>query len=98
MGSQLRAARGLVNLSVLELAERTGLAINTIRRAEGTNGVAPITAANMSALLDAFDAEGVAFIKADDLGPGVRLKSPEALQMRLRRRSSKSLAETDRAA
>jgi transcriptional regulator with XRE-family HTH domain len=87
-GSQLRAARGLINLSVSELAERTGLAINTIRRAEGTNGPSPITAANMKLLSSAFDEAGVLFIPADELGPGVRLKTPEITSVQSRRRDA----------
>ena len=87
-GSQLRAARGLLNLSVSEMADRTGLAINTIRRAEGTNGASPITAANLKLLTDAFDAAGVLFIPADELGPGVRLKMPEVTPVQPRRRNT----------
>lgn len=85
-GSQLRAARGLLNLSVSELAELTGLALNTIKRAESTNGPAPVTAANMNLLVSTFEAAGILFIPADDLGPGARLKVPEPLPMRPRRR------------
>ena len=85
-GSQLRAARGLLNLSVSELAERTGLAINTVRRAEGTNGLSPVTAANLKTLAAALDSAGVLFIAADELGPGVRLKEAGAEPMRPRRR------------
>ena len=33
-GAQLRAARGLLNLSLVQLAEQTGLALNTLKRAE----------------------------------------------------------------
>lgn len=89
-GSQLRAARGLLNLSVSELAERTGLAINTIRRAEGTNGEPTITAANIKLLEDACGAAGVLFIPADDLGPGVRLAAVTATELRPRRRDNLS--------
>jgi len=85
-GSQLRAARALLNVSVAELAEKTGLAVNTIRRAEGTNGAAPITAANMKLLLTVLGHAGVLFIPAEALGPGVRLASPDPAKMRLRKR------------
>jgi transcriptional regulator with XRE-family HTH domain len=85
-GSQLRAARGLLNLSVAELAERTGLAVNTIRRAEATNGAAPITAANLTLLANVLEDAGVIFIAADQLGPGVRLKSPDPQPIQARRR------------
>jgi hypothetical protein len=93
-GSQLRAARGLLNLSVSELAEQTGLAVNTIRRAEGTNGPAPITAANLSLLRTALETAGVLFISPDEQGPGVRLKSPTVAPMTSRRRDS-SRGRTD---
>lgn len=87
-GSQLRAARGLLNLSVSELAEQTGLAINTIRKAEGTNGPPPITEANVNLLIGAFTKAGVLFIQPDDLGPGVRLKARKPAPMRRRRRDA----------
>ena len=74
-GAQLRAARGLLNLSVLQLSEITGLALNTIKRAEGTNDFAPITAANAMALVAAYEARGVSFVAADEtLGAGARLR------------------------
>lgn len=88
-GSQLRAARGLLNLSVLELSEQTGLAVNTIRKAEGTNGLPPITEANINLLISAFASAGVIFIEPDKLGPGVRLKTPKPAPMRPRRRDAK---------
>jgi hypothetical protein len=77
-----------LNLSVIELAEWTGLALNTVRRAESTNEVAPITTANMKVLADSLAAAGVIFIPADEQGPGVRLKTPEAQPMRVRRRDA----------
>ena len=87
-GAQLRAARGLLNVSVAELAERTGLAVNTIRRAESTNGPAPITVANSALLTKQFEDAGVVFIAADERGPGVRLVSPVPLPAQTRRRGS----------
>lgn len=89
-GAQLRAARALVNISVAELAETTGLAVNTIRRAEGTNGEAPITAANMKLLLTVLDQAGVMFIPADAFGPGVRLISRDPAKMRQRKRDHRA--------
>lgn len=88
-GAQLRAARGLLNLSISELAERTGLALNTIRRAEGTNGSPPITAANVKLLIGAFEAAGVVFIPAGELGPGVRLRAAEPTPIQPRRREAR---------
>lgn len=87
-GSQLRAARGLLNISVAELAHRTGLALNTIRKAEATNGPVTITAGNSALLVSTLETEGVIFIPADIVGPGVRLRHPVNLPDRRRRRSN----------
>ena len=85
-GAQLRAARGLLNLSVAELSELTGLAINTVRRAEGTNGLPAVNSANLNLLVSSLETMGVLFVPADDLGPGVRLRSTEPLALNPRRR------------
>jgi transcriptional regulator with XRE-family HTH domain len=86
-GAQLRAARGLLNVSVAEVAADTGLAVNTVRRAEAVNGPCPITAANSQTLRSWFEAEGVIFLDADETGPGVRLMSVEPLPTVRRRRA-----------
>lgn len=85
-GAQLRAARGLINISVADLAERSGLAINTIRRAEAANGVVRMTTENLMRVLEVLDAAGVVLVDGDELGPGVRLKSVEPLPVHRRRR------------
>ncbi len=90
-GAQIRAARALLNMSVSELAERTGLAINTIRRAEGTNALPPITGANMNLLAKLFGECGVEFIGADDKGVGVRFAHPEVELRPHKRRRDKDI-------
>lgn len=84
-GAQLRAARGLLNMSVSDLSERTGLAINTIRKAEKTNGPAEVTAANARLLVTTLESAGVMFIAADSYGSGVRLRSSDQEPLRRRR-------------
>lgn len=84
-GAQLRAARGLLNMSVSDLAERTGLAINTIRKAERTNGPAEVTTASARLLVRTLASAGVIFIPADHFGAGVRLKSSDQQPLRRRR-------------
>ena len=75
-GAQLRAARALLNISALQLAELTGLGLNTVRRAEATNAAAPVTATNARLLVSTLEAAGVVFIPAEaTLGAGVRLRS-----------------------
>jgi hypothetical protein len=73
---------------VAELAEQTGLAVNTIRKAEATNGPPPVTEANVNLLISAFTNAGVLFIQPDKLGPGVRLKARKPAAMRPRRREN----------
>jgi transcriptional regulator with XRE-family HTH domain len=85
-GAQIRAARGLLNMSVAELAERTGLAVNTIRKAEGTNEVPPITAAPMQLIMKTFADAGVIFLEAGEHGVGVRFARPESSGFQSRRR------------
>ena len=78
-GAQIRAARGLLNLSVAQLAERTRLGVNTIKRAEATNEAAPITAAIAQLIVSALEEAGVKFIPAEgDAGAGVRFATLEA--------------------
>lgn len=90
-GAQLRAARGLVNMSVLDLAERTGLAPNTIKRAESGNGPAPVNTANARLMVAILHSAGVVFIPAyGTLGSGVRLASPEQPALARRRTSDKT--------
>lgn len=84
-GAQLRAARGLLNMSVSDLSERTGLAVNTIRKAEETNGPAQVTKASARLLINTLEAAGVLFIEPDSLGAGVRLKSLDQPPLRRRR-------------
>ena len=86
-GAQLRAARGLLNMSVSDLSERTGLAVNTIRKAERNNGPAEVTIASARLLVTTLESAGVHFIPADTLGAGVRLKALDQPALRRRRDS-----------
>jgi ribosome-binding protein aMBF1 (putative translation factor) len=73
-GAQIRAARALLKWSAVDLAERSSLGVNTIRRAEVTEGVTSLTAANELAIRRAFESAGVEFIEENGGGPGVRLR------------------------
>jgi hypothetical protein len=63
-------------MSVSELAERTGLAMNTVRKAEDPRA-RPVTAANARLLRATLEGEGVVFIEAGEMGAGVRLADPD---------------------
>jgi ribosome-binding protein aMBF1 (putative translation factor) len=73
-GAQIRAARGLIRWSAEILAERSKLGVATVRRAESTDGVPNLTAANVAAVQRALEDGGVEFID-DRGGTGVKLKS-----------------------
>ena len=69
--AQCRAARGLIDWSQMELAERAGVGIVTIRQLEAGNH-AP-RRATLDVVRRALEAFGVEFIEENGGGPGVRL-------------------------
>jgi transcriptional regulator with XRE-family HTH domain len=68
---QMRMARAALGLGVRELAEKAGVAANTVTRIE--NG-ADAKQSTIAALRAALEKAGVEFIDEDGGGPGVRLK------------------------
>jgi hypothetical protein len=75
MGSQIRAARALLNWSSATTAEMAKLTRQTLHRLETYDDVPPSRSGSLVALEKLFVAHGVEFIEADDeKGPGVRLK------------------------
>ncbi|MEQ1945153.1 helix-turn-helix transcriptional regulator [Mesorhizobium sp. VNQ89] len=73
--SQLRAARGLVNWSQTDLADKTGLALATIKRMEKL-GPGRSSADNVMAVQRALESAGVQFIPENGGGAGVRMAKP----------------------
>ncbi len=74
-GNQLRAARGLVAMDQVTLAERSKVSANTIRSMEG-KGAAVLTSGldTVRAVQSALEAAGVEFLNHGR--PGVRLRVP----------------------
>ena len=71
---QCRAARGLLDWTQEELAERADVSRSTIRDFEnGRHSLHPGTAAQV---VEALEAGGALLIPADEAGPGVRLRRP----------------------
>ncbi|AZO65822.1 MULTISPECIES: helix-turn-helix domain-containing protein [unclassified Mesorhizobium] len=69
--AQVRAARGLLNWTVRDLAERSGVHRNTVTRIE-TEATPP--GHSISAVQAALEAAGVEFIPENGGGAGVRLR------------------------
>ncbi len=76
-GGQIRAARGFLEWTASELAERAKVGLSTVRRAEDAAGIPALTKDNMDAIRRALEAGGVEFIAENGGGAGVRLKKAE---------------------
>ena len=73
---QIRAARGLLGWSQVELARRAGVAHMAVRRFESGNGPVSGKIASLVRVQDAFERVGVVFQPPDrELGIGVRLRN-----------------------
>jgi len=70
--AQCRAARGLIDWSQTELAERAGVGVVTIRQLEA--GVHVPRRSTLDVVRRALEAAGVEFIAENGGGPGVRLR------------------------
>jgi hypothetical protein len=78
--AQIRAARALLRWTADDLARKSALGINTIRRAELTESETALTAANDLAVRRALEAAGVQFIDENGGGAGVRLLKKSSKQ------------------
>lgn len=73
--AQIRAARALLNWTVRDLADKSGVHRNTITRSE-TDATGPGHAT--AAIRAALEAAGVVFLLENGNGPGVALRKGEA--------------------
>jgi transcriptional regulator with XRE-family HTH domain len=71
-GSQIRAARALLNWNASDVAEKVGVTRQTILRLEQCDGVPPSKTQTMLALKKVFEDGGVEFIGTPEDKPGVR--------------------------
>jgi len=76
-GIQLRAARGALNWSVRELAEKSGVGAATIVRYEEDGGVPKSRKGNLALLISTIEAAGIEFIGSPENRPGIRIGSPQ---------------------
>jgi len=73
-GAQLRAARGILNWSVRDLAEAARISASTIRRLEEINGPSLEPEPALTPLTEAFEKAGVEFLFPPIGNGGVRLR------------------------
>jgi len=70
--AQCRAARGLINWSQGELADRAGVSRSTVKDFETERHTLHHSTERL--LIDAIESAGVILIMADEAGPGVRFR------------------------
>jgi transcriptional regulator with XRE-family HTH domain len=73
---QLRAARALLKMEQRELAEQSGVNVQTLKRYEGSSGELTGNYRNVSSLISVLESAGVTFLDRGETtngGPGVRL-------------------------
>ena len=73
--AQCRAARGLLDWSQQELAERAGVGVVTVRHLEAN--LRQPRRATLAVVRRCFESAGVEFIDRNGGGPGARLREPE---------------------
>jgi transcriptional regulator with XRE-family HTH domain len=81
-GGQIRAARALSRVEQAELAQASGLSIQTIKRLEQFKGPIEATTRTAAALVEAFRSYGVVFDLDVGAGPGLRLLESEIFRGR----------------
>lgn len=60
-----------------QLADKAGVGVATVKRAEAATGEPPTTPGNQKLIRAALEAAGVEFIEENGGGPGVRLRRGE---------------------
>lgn len=74
-GMQVRAAKALLNWSGLDLSQRAGVGLSTVRRIEACDGLLMTASIKvLQAIQVALEAAGVEFVGTPEDRPGVRLK------------------------
>ena len=72
--AQIRAARGMLEWSRSDLAEKSGVGFSSMMRLESAEGVPGAQFKTLEAIKSAFEAAGIEFIGTPEDGAGVRWK------------------------
>ena len=70
---QIRAARALVRWSAVDLADKSGIGVATIRRIELMDGLPVANTRTLSAIKSTLELSGIEFVGEPEKNPGVRL-------------------------
>ncbi len=73
--AQIRAARGLLDWSRKDLADKSGISFASMMRLESFEGVPSSNIRTLEAIKKAFEDAGVEFIGTPESGAGVRWRS-----------------------
>ncbi|WP_299986627.1 helix-turn-helix transcriptional regulator [uncultured Ruegeria sp.] len=84
-GEQLRAARAALKMDQSELAELSGVSVDTIKRLERMEGILQAQMATTKALRDVLTAEGVVFTPENGVAAGVALRKDPPPNIRARK-------------
>lgn len=71
---QIKAARALLNWTVQELADKSGVGFTTVVRMEASDGVPASQVKTLNAVRKELEKSGIEFIGSPDDAPGVRLR------------------------
>ena len=77
---QIRAARAMLRIEQRELADKSGVSLETIKRIERTPGPISAYTGTLDKLRRALESAGIEFSEGDQ--PGVRLKLAGSRQIR----------------
>ncbi|MBT8562104.1 helix-turn-helix transcriptional regulator [Polynucleobacter paneuropaeus] len=70
---QIRAARAILRITVVELSEKSGVGVATIKRLEAGRGVPAVHTRTLEEIQKALNMMGVEFLGTPEDRPGVRL-------------------------
>ena len=76
---QIRAARALLRISVLEISQISGIGVATIKRVEASSGLPSANLRTIDSIKRALESAGIEFVGTPEDRPGVRLTRPESV-------------------
>ena len=91
-GEQLRAARAMLKMEQGELAELSGVSVETIKRLERIDGPISANSMTLDGIQKALEGEGAMFLPENGGLPGVRLRREPPANIRTRKRRGDPLS------